>query len=487
MKRSIAKTLSVVLAVMLTFAVFTALPLSANAETVLNLTATSNFFTDCTTAVSSEDLEANDDFVTVVYYMLSDKNLLSADWSLTYDEDVLEYSDAYNTNDEGQLTIMPFVPGAAINTNPASASNSIIGNCTDLTLYPLSLRNGSAVPFVVVTFKVIGTGDATVDLQINDMSIARPLYDGEYTSGAEDEVQVCLNGVPNADAEDEYYTSSDAYLGGYVEPDDEAPLTVVGTSNYFPGFEAPFYNLDEYEDENGDAYIEVEFLMNAQDSYLVNLDVDEITWDPEVLEWSEEYNTYGEGQNAVLDVFPFAAEYGYGSGIIHHTDAGRLVGNYSAVSPAAYAYGENDNYITVIKLVFKVLNRTAGETIVTCNLDTLAICDESEQAPYAQNYIVRGGEVAENANELADANSMASVVAPELIIGDVNNDGVVTIDDATMIQRFLAEFLDENDNPLIDVNNDTAVMIADTNRDGKISIRDVTEIQRFLAEIIDAF
>ena len=56
-----------------------------------------------------------------------------------------------------------------------------------------------------------------------------------------------------------------------------------------------------------------------------------------------------------------------------------------------------------------------------------------------------------------------------------------------MIQRFLAEFLDENDNPLIDVNNDTAVMIADTNRDGKISIRDVTEIQRFLAEIIDAF
>ena len=56
MKRSIAKTLSVVLAVMLTFAVFTALPLSANAETVLNLTATSNFFTDCTTAAGQESL-----------------------------------------------------------------------------------------------------------------------------------------------------------------------------------------------------------------------------------------------------------------------------------------------------------------------------------------------------------------------------------------------------------------------------------------------
>ena len=283
------------------------------------------------------------------------------------------------------------------------------------------------------------------------------------------------------------FRSSDEYLGGYVAPDDEAPLTIVGTSNYFPGFEAPFYNLDEYMDANGDIFVEVEFMMDAEDSYLVSLDVDEITWDPEVLEWSEEYNTYGEGHDAVLDVFPFAAENGFGTCVIHHTDPGRLVGNYSAVSPAAYAYAEGGGFVTVVKLVFKVLDPNAGETTVNCNLETLAICDETEQQPYAQSYIVQDGEVADNADELAEATAMAAVLAPEFIIGDVNNDGVVTIDDATVIQRFLAEYLDENDNPLIDVTDATAVMIADTNRDGKISIRDVTEIQRFLAEIIDAF
>ena len=66
----------------------------------------------------------------------------------------------------------------------------------------------------------------------------------------------------------------------------------------------------------------------------------------------------------------------------------------------------------------------------------------------------------------------------EPILGDVDGSGTVTIDDATMIQRYLAEFI---------TLTDEQKALADTNKDGKVSIRDVTEIQRYLAEIIDAF
>ena len=65
--------------------------------------------------------------------------------------------------------------------------------------------------------------------------------------------------------------------------------------------------------------------------------------------------------------------------------------------------------------------------------------------------------------------------------GDVNFDGKVTIEDATIIQRHLAEFLNENNGPLIDESDPEWLYRADANNDGKLNVRDVTAIQRFLA------
>ena len=62
----------------------------------------------------------------------------------------------------------------------------------------------------------------------------------------------------------------------------------------------------------------------------------------------------------------------------------------------------------------------------------------------------------------------------DIVIGDVNNDGSVTIDDATALQRYLAEF---------DTLDATALANADVNGDGKINIKDVTKIQRVVAEL----
>ena len=62
----------------------------------------------------------------------------------------------------------------------------------------------------------------------------------------------------------------------------------------------------------------------------------------------------------------------------------------------------------------------------------------------------------------------------DLIIGDVNNDGAITIDDVTIIQKYIASLIDLGE---------SQVDLADVNCDGKISIIDATTIQYYLSGI----
>ena len=64
---------------------------------------------------------------------------------------------------------------------------------------------------------------------------------------------------------------------------------------------------------------------------------------------------------------------------------------------------------------------------------------------------------------------------PAVIIGDVDGDGTVTVNDVTALQMYLAECFEPTPEQLA---------AADVNRDGKVNIRDVTQLQRFLAEFV---
>lgn len=61
------------------------------------------------------------------------------------------------------------------------------------------------------------------------------------------------------------------------------------------------------------------------------------------------------------------------------------------------------------------------------------------------------------------------------VLGDVNSDGIVSIADATELQKHLANIIDFDDEQLA---------VADTNGDGSVSIADVTQIQKYLAQLI---
>ena len=67
------------------------------------------------------------------------------------------------------------------------------------------------------------------------------------------------------------------------------------------------------------------------------------------------------------------------------------------------------------------------------------------------------------------------IITKKAIIGDVNSDGVISIADATTLQKYLANIVDFNDEQLA---------VADTNGDGSVSIADATQIQRYIAQLI---
>ena len=58
-----------------------------------------------------------------------------------------------------------------------------------------------------------------------------------------------------------------------------------------------------------------------------------------------------------------------------------------------------------------------------------------------------------------------------LITGDVNGDGVISIVEATMLQKYLANLV---------TFDDEQIAVADTNGDGSVSIADATQIQNIL-------
>ena len=84
----------------------------------------------------------------------------------------------------------------------------------------------------------------------------------------------------------------------------------------------------------------------------------------------------------------------------------------------------------------------------------------------------------ENGFLVFEADDLGVYVAtsPDIVIGDVDGDGTVNINDATMIQKYVAE--------LVTLTPDR-LKAADTNGDGDVNINDATQIQKFIAELID--
>ncbi len=219
-QKDICRFWAVLLAVMLLFGALPALGVSAAGETEgVTVTATSNFFPTQTVHLSAEELAEKDNKVTVTYCIRSDEPMVNSQWVVTYSDDVLDVLAEDNT-DGTASTIMPnAINGSSCNIKPRGESR-IVGNCSNFNGYPLTSESGGKTAFVSVTFRVIGTGEANVDLDLYIFSIR-----------VDNNVIPIVDDGSRTDHSWNGERSADVYSGGYTETDSTLFVSLSATND----------------------------------------------------------------------------------------------------------------------------------------------------------------------------------------------------------------------------------------------------------------
>ena len=471
--------------------------------------ATSNLFPTKTAEYSDLSKlkdENGDVFITVEWKMkAAGKYLVNLDIDeLTWDNTVLEFKEAYNKFGEGkkarfglcQFAYEQGIGGEMINTFGDVNGGRIVGNYTSVSPVARAYSgDGEKIVVVRAVFKVLKPAEkTTVNLKMDTISLCDNTSDKPYAQYAP--VSGCeVNGEHKDLAE--YET--------VIKPSDDndndklnGPFTIEATSNLFPTKTAEYSDLSKLKDENGDVFITVEWKMKAAGKYLVNLDIDELTWDNTVLEFKEAYNKFGEGKKARFGLCQFAYEQGIGGEMINtfgDVNGGRIVGNYTSVSPVARAYSGDGEKIVVVRAVFKVL-KPAEKTTVNLKMDTISLCDNTSDKPYAQYAPVSGCEVNGEHKDLAE---YETVIKPSddkgkplteeevaALVDKIPDPDKITPEDKDKIKEAIEEYnkLSDEDKAKLPQETVDKLIVADTTVDilalpdpGKITLDDKDAIE----------
>lgn len=151
--KKIQKKLSVVLAVMMVLCMFTALPFSASAAETAS-TNKINVTSNVTDPVSYE-YNANTKQVIVTYNLQAKNMILNTQSTLTYDSSVLKLASTNTRN-----TDFPVFGDTIVWNN--KLDGRLPFNCTSLDLYNFKQKS----VYCTFTFDVVGSGDTTVDLDV---------------------------------------------------------------------------------------------------------------------------------------------------------------------------------------------------------------------------------------------------------------------------------------------------------------------------------
>lgn len=160
------KTFKKVIATALTLImILSVVPIAANAETLGTITVTSNIADDATVEYTDAQNQ-----VKIVYNLQLEKYLVNAQGTISYDSSVLKVADidperclpaltdgtqVFNTRDEGTIYF-----------NVSKGDENLYDSF------------GSSEPFIVLTFDIIGSGDTTVALDVDVLTVNWP-YDSQ--------------------------------------------------------------------------------------------------------------------------------------------------------------------------------------------------------------------------------------------------------------------------------------------------------------------
>lgn len=159
--KKIQKKLSVVLAVMMVLCMFTALPFSASAAETSEETSAGNKINVTSNVADpvSYDYNAQTEQVVVTYLLKADHMIVDTQSSLTYDSKVLKLASTTTTNTKNK--VFPVFQSSIV-WNP-SLTNQVLFNCSSLNLFNFKSEN----VYCTFTFDVVGSGDTTVNLNVD--------------------------------------------------------------------------------------------------------------------------------------------------------------------------------------------------------------------------------------------------------------------------------------------------------------------------------
>ena len=287
--------------------------------------------------------------------------------------------------------------------------------------------------FLEAEFEVLANGTANVALTMEELNL------GYQSGGAmslaslvEDSVIKSVTGITGFT--DTTVTATSTVESGSAPVD---TLTINSASNYFP---AQTITVDKDADR-----VNVVYRLKASKP-LINA------------QWNMTYDTNK------LELFSYNMPK-VGNALYVEPQAGMLNGNFTDSDGVKFL--STDNFLI---LSFKV--KGTGITTVNLNINILGVAAISGSNVRIA-YPVDNGVVQDVTGQSGFSSYTSSQNTYEVLTGDVNNDGIVNIQDATVLQQYLAEF----DGVTLNIKKQLA---ADVKTEGVVDVRDVTAIQRML-------
>ena len=469
----------------------------------LTVNATSNLF-----PASSNVVAGDEEYVTVTYYFESEKNVLNADFNLTYDPTMLALDSV----------MTPYTNGVVVNS---ATAGKVYGNMSSLELYNFNQKT----PFVSVVFKKLGLGETDVNLTVDNLTLSLANAEGVTDEAQEEglvrdgvlaqtsttysvktEIQagkvtpvVPTTAEPTtapAPAGSTYVVAGSEELCGVLwkGSPEEAPenvMTANGDGTYTKVFtdvqiaDSLQIKVVENTADGGQNWIGDEGDNNITFNVLAACDVT-VTYDSN----TRKITVSGDGVQIVSDI-EIKSMHAVGNGdpddeswlngVAWDPTANEMEQVADKVYEITYHnVPEFDNYQVKFAANGKWADSWGGaeegftpESGVAFdavyNGENLTV-----NVPYEFADVTLRIDLS-NFNYATKAGAVATVTVtdavPKTYIGDVNGDGKIDANDVTTLQMYIAKYAD------VTVNE----AVADVDGNGKINVLDVTAIQKYVA------
>lgn len=250
-------------------------------------------------------------------------------------------------------------------------------------------------------------------------------------------------------------TTAPATTAPVTTPPTTDELKVTASSNIFPTATKTF-NKDE-------GTITVSYKLTS------NMDVVDTQWTLSYDNTKLEFKASDNMSNGVQTITPSA-----GKNLVFKNTDNYIKGNFSTLN--LVPFDNNSDFVTV---TFNIIGTGYAEINLDLEILSLGYTDSSDTLHFASIVDYSRMQNISNIRGFENASiSTSTTLESSILLGDVNGDGHVKIDDATLILKNVVG---------TESFNSRQVKAADVDKNGTVNVKDATLIQKYIAGMISSF